>query len=583
MPLRSTLRPNKDEVIAKNGIVTAMQRLPAEAGLKMLKQDGNAVDAGVAIGFCNTVVEAHMGGIAGQGSMLIHSVNEDRTVSIDFSSRSPRKASLGMYNITRVSREPRTNMVYEVENNENKEGVKAFTVPGTVAGLCLAHEIYGNLPLEFVMAPAISLASSGFMVNWDLTLYIAEKMDWLRSRPILAKIWIPNGRPPLSYRENVVQPRLGKLLKNISSEGPKAFYSGPYANAIVEKSEADGGVLTKEDLADYEAKADEPLSVTYRNYQILTPSAPTGGPTTLETLKILENFDLESLGHNTNEYLHVFIECARHAFADRYSYLGDWDVSSVPLKGMLSEDYAREIANQIDVEKAHLEGDLTEEPWVYYLTHSAHDPWKFDLNPRPPSPSKGASFSSSTAGGTTHFNATDKDGNFICCTHYGGWGSGGCITTGNGEFIGGDMYKFIPKEGYVNTVEGWKRPLCNDAPIIVLKDGVPVLCEGAPGSRRIINRVTQIVLNVIDFGMSIQVAHSMPTVDASTRNTFIDSRIPKNVISNLKARGHNVGVLEMAPGTPSHFARPSGILRDVSSGLFHGGVEVFRSAVALGL
>lgn len=581
MTLHSILRPNKDEVVAKNGIVTAMQQPSAEAGLKMLRHGGNAVDAGVAIGFCNTVVEAHLGGIAGQGSMLVHSVNEDKTVSIDFSSRSPRKANLGMYRITKVSRKPRTNLIYEVENNENMEGVKAFTVPGTVAGLCLAHELYGKLSLEFVMAPAIFLASSGFVANWELTLYIAEKMDWLKYHPILADIWIPNGRPPLNSRENVVQPKLGKLLERISSEGPKAFYTGLYADSIVEKSKEDGGVLTKEDLAEYEAIADEPLSVIYRDHQIMTPFAPTGGPTVLESLLLLNNFDLQSLEHNTPEYLHVFIECARHAFADRYSYLGDWDAIPVPLKGMLSEDYAREIASQIDLEDAHLDGELTEEPWVHYLTHPAHNPWKFDPSSQPLFNSK--RLSSNSAKGTTHFNAADKEGNFVCCTHYGGWGSGGCITTGNGEFLGGDMYKFTPKEGYVNTVEGWKRPLCNDAPIMVLKDGTPILCEGAPGSRRIINRVTQIILNVIDFGMTIQVAHSMPTVDASTRKTFIDSRISQEVISDLKARGHNIGVLEMTPGTPSHFARPSGILRDVDSGLFHGGVEVFRSAVALGL
>jgi gamma-glutamyltranspeptidase/glutathione hydrolase len=583
MALISTSRPNKDEVVAKKGIVTAMQRPAAESGLKMLKHGGNAVDAGVAIGFSNTVVEAHMGGIAGQGSMLIYSTMDDNTVSIDFSSKSPKNVSIDMYHVLDVSRKPRTNLIYEVENNEMKEGVKAFTVPGTVAGLCLAHELFGCLPLEYVMGPAISLAKNGFIINWDLSLYIAEKMEWLRSRPMLAKIWIPQDRPPLSYQEKVVQPRLSKLLKNISLKGPQAFYQGSFADAIVKKSNEGGGVLMKEDLLEYEAKADEPISINYKDYTIHTPSSPNGGPTVLQTLNILENFELETLGQNTSEYLHILIECARHAFADRYTYLGDWETTSVPLHGMLSKKYAKEISGKINFETASLEKELTEEPWVYYLTKPLHNPWNYDPNPEPASSSLGGSIMSKENGGTTHFNTADKDGNFLCCTHYGGWGSGACITTGNGDFIGGDMYKFIPKAGYINSVEGWKRPLYNDAPMMILDDGVPVMCEGAPGARRIINRVTQIILNVIEFGMGIQKAHSLPTIDASTLKTLIDSRISKEIIIELKKKGHNIEVLEMAPGSPSHFARPSGILREIKTGLLHGGVEVFRSATAMGL
>ena len=566
-----------------------MQRVSADSGLKMLKHKGNAIDAAIAVGFSNTVVEAHMGGIAGQGSMLIYSNAENRMVSIDFSAKSPKNSNLDMYKITGISREPRTNLIYEVENNENKEGVKAFTVPGTVAGLCLAHELYGSLPLKYVMGLAISLAKNGFVATWDLTLYIAEKMDWLNSNPVLRDIWIPNGHPPLSEIEKVSQPRLGKLLEHISLDGTEAFYTGSYADSIIKYSKcarahkSHGGVLTNEDLSEYKAVLDKPISIEYRDFSVSTPSAPTGGPTVLETLNLIESKDLIDLGHNSSEYLHFFTESARHAFADRYSYLGDWNVAHVPLNGMLSKEYAKEIARQINYDKASLEGELTEEPWVYYLTNPIHDPWKYDRNPRPCSSYNKSSFSSNREGGTTHFNVADKSGNFVCCTHYGGWGSGGCITTGNGDFIGGDMFKFIPKAGYVNSIEGWKRPLCNDAPIMVLKDGVPFFCLGAPGSRRIINRVTQIVLNIIDFGFSIQDAHRMPTIDASTSKTLVDSRINPHVINDMVIRGHNVEVLEMSPGTPSHFARPSGIMYDNDSGFLHGGVEVFGNAVALGL
>lgn len=574
--LSSRLRPMKDEVVAKEGVVTANHPQAAEAGMKILREGGNAVDAGVATGFVNTVVAPYSAGIAGQGIMLIHLAGEGKTVAIDFNARSPRAATPDMYKVVGVAKTGIN--IFTVENDEIRMGPKSVCVPGTPSGLCLAHELYGSLPLEKVMGPAITLASEGFRVRPYTTARIGAMMARIRSRPLLAEMWIPDDRPPVGAAgERIVQRDLGRLLKRISREGPDAFYKGDVADAIVEEVQGGGGILTKEDLESYEARALEPLGIDYKGHSIVTVPAPIGGQTTLEILNILENFDLKAMGHNTVEHLHAFVECARHAFADRYRFLGDWEVAPVPLKGLLSEEYAKEVAAQVDLGRAALEPELDEEPWAYYLEKALHDPWRFDPGPGPSGASHAAR---SDGGGTTHFNAVDGEGNMVCCTHFGGFGEGG-IPPGSGAYLNGFMGQLIPVAGHPNSVDGWKHPMTNDSPIMVLDGGRPVFCVGAPGGRRIISRIAQIAVNVLDFGMGIQEACAAPTVDASTMATIVDSRIPEEVIAKLRTMGHRIEVVEES-FMVGHFSRPSGVLIDRDNGLLHGGVDVFGSAVALG-
>ncbi len=582
MVLRSRWRPNKEEVVANEGLVTAMHPPSAEAGLKMLKRGGNAIDAGIAIGFCNIVVEPYMASLAGLGFMLIHLAEEDRTIAIDFNARSPRMASPELYKV--IGPAPAgANTIFEVEGNETNIGGKSITVPATCAGFCLAHELYGELPREEVMGPAISLASEGFEANWHLTLWLANNMEMIRGIPQIAEMWLPGGLPPKSFPppgDRIVQRDLGKLLKRIAGEGPDAMYRGEIADAIVEEVRKGGGVLSKEDLEAFEPVVSEPLAVSYRDNTIMAVPTPSGGPTVLETFNVLESFDMASLGHNSAEYLHLFIECARHAFADRFRYLGDWEAAPVPLKGLLSKEYAHGIAKEVDTERAMLETELDEEPWVYYLRREAHDPWRFDPGPRPAA-SLGLGWASGEED-TTHINVVDKERNVFSCTHTGSFRPG-VIPSGSGVYMVGGMNWFIARPGYANSVAGWKRPLVNMVPLLVLKDGVPVLSVGSPGARKIMNRNTQVVLNVLEFGMGIQDAIAAPTVDASRRETLVDSRIPPEVTEKLRAMGHRVSVVEEEPGMTGNFARPSGIFLNHETGLLHGGVDVFRPAIALGL
>ncbi|MCW3992320.1 MAG: gamma-glutamyltransferase [Candidatus Bathyarchaeota archaeon] len=576
MVLRSRWLINKKEVVAKNGVVTTAISEAAEAGLKMLKRGGNAIDAGVAAGFCNTVLEPYMAALGGLGFMLIYLAEEDKTVAIDFNARAPQKATPDMYKVIGPAAAGGTR-IFEVENSENSMSAKAISVPTTCAGFCLAHELYGKLPREDVIAPAIHLAAEGFEASWDAALYLARIMSEVRRNPAIDDIWYPGGYPLVSGMR-VVQPDFGRLLKRIAREGPDAVYRGEVAAAIEREVQKEGGILTREDLERYEPTVSEPLTVSYRDYTIAAVPTPSGGITALETFNILENFDLEPMGHNTAEYIHTFVECTRHAFADRFRFLGDWEHANVPLEGFLSKGYAKECSDLVDPEKAAMEPELSQEPWIHYLDRAIHDPWRFDPQPRPktlPGPA-----TASSEEGTTHFNVVDKERNVVSCTHTPGFRTG-IVPPGTGFYLTPGMGWFIPKPGYANSVAGWKRPVLNMAPLMVLRDGVPVVSQGSPGARRIINRNTQVVLNVIEFGLGIQDAIDAPIVDASGRETLVDSRLPSDVVDELRGMKHRVKVVEEGPGV-WHFARPSGIVIDHEEGLLHGGVDIFRPAVAMG-
>jgi len=576
MVLRSRWIINKEEVVAKNGVVTTSIPEAAEAGLKMLKRGGNAIDAGVAAGFCNTVLEPYMAALGGLGFMLVYLAEEDRTVAVDFNARAPQKATPDMYKVIGPAAAGGTR-IFEVENAENSMGARAITVPTACAGFCLAHELYGRLPREEVLAPAIHLATEGFVVSWDAALYLARVISEVKRNPAIDDVWYPGGYPPVTG-SRVAQPDFGRLLKRIAKEGPDAVYRGEVAAAIEDEVRREGGILTREDLARYEPTVSDPIAVSYRDYTIATVPTPSGGITALETFNILENFDIETMGHNTAEYLHTFVECARHAFADRYRFLGDWEHANVPLEGLLSKEYARECADLVDPEKAVVELEQSQEPWILYLDRAIHDPWKHDPRPRPrdmPGPA-----AASSGEGTTHFNAVDGDRNVVSCTHTPGFRAG-IVPPGTGFYLTSGMGWFIPKPGHANSVAGWKRPMMNMAPLMVLRDGVPVLSQGSPGARKIINRNTQVVLNVIEFGLGIQDAIAAPVVDASGRETLVDSRLPPDVVGELRAMGHRIVEVGEGPGM-YRFAEPSGIVIDHEEGLLHGGVEIFRPAVALG-
>jgi gamma-glutamyltranspeptidase/glutathione hydrolase len=470
--------------------------------------------------------------------------------------------------------------VYRVKDDANSDGPLSATTPATCAGLCAAHARYGVLPLEQVLEPAIALASDGFEANWHTTLYLANQFDTLAADPYLAAMWLPNGRPPKSTPkpgERVVQRDLGDLLRRVARQGAAALHQGEVAAAIDEWMRDNGGILTSQDLADYQPTFGEPLRQGFRDFTVAAVATPSGAITSLETFGILDQLDISHLEHNSTAYLHAIVEAARHAFADRYRYLGDWEHAPVPLDGLLSPAYARELAGMIrsDTTGTAIEGD--EEPWGYYLRRALHDPWAFDPRPRP---AEATSAMVPEGSETTHINVVDKERNAVSCTHTGGFGS---VHPGDtGAYLIGGMAWFTPLPGHANAIAPWKRPMNNMCPVMVLRDGRPVVCQGAPGARRIIQRGVQVLLNILVHGMGPQDAVAALTVDASGRELLVDSRLPAEVVERLGALGHVVKRVEEEPGMLGNFSRPSAVVIDYDSGLLRAGVDVFRPAVALG-
>jgi len=568
-----SLRFVKDEVTAENCMVTASTPPSAEAGLRILKAGGNAFDAGVAVGFCNTVLEPYLAGLGGLGFMVAFSAEEGRAVSIDFNTRAPRLASPEMFKVVGEAAAGGTK-IFNVEGNENSVGGKALTIPATCAGFLKAHELYGILPLVEVVEPARKLAAEGFILGWDQALVNATLERESQRCPAIDDVWLPGGFPA-APGTRIVQPDLARLLKKIGAEGRNAVYSGEVAKAVEEAVAVAGGVMTAEDLASYEPSVGQPLKIGYRGLEVTTTSTPSGGVTILEAMKVLEGYDLAGMGHNSAEYLHILVEASRHAFADRYSLLGDWEHVDVPLSGLLSDSYASHIRELISEGMSFpTEGA---EPWVSYLGSPLHDPWRHEGR-RKPTP-KSVSPLGPAVGETSHFNVVDAEGNAVACTHTPGF-QAGVVPKGTGLYLTAAMGWFIPAPGYPNSVAPWKRPMMNMGPLMILKDGAPIIVEGAPGSRRIIERNLQVVLNMVEFGMGPQDAISAPTVDASGLDTLVDSRIPSAPVEELRRRGHNVKVVEEGPGL-SYFARPSAIL--IGDDELRGGVDLYRRSLALGL
>ena len=580
MALRSHWKSNKAEVVAENGVVTAMQPQAAEAGLAILKQGGNAVDAAVAIGFCNVVLEPYMAVIGGMGYMLIHLAETGKTIGVDFNGRAPRRAHAEMYDVLGPAPPGGIN-VYRTRDDANATGPLSVTVPATCAGFCAAHQSYGRLPLAQVLEPAIGLASDGFETNWHTTLFVANRMEALLSDPYLAAMWLPHGRPPRSYpkpAERIVQRDLGDLLRRIARHGAAGMYAGEVADAIDAWMRRHDGVLSKQDLADYQPILAPPLTQDFHGRALACVATPSGAVTNMETFGILNHLVLDDVGHNSAAYLHLVIEAARHAFADRFRYLGDWECAEVPLQGLLSPDYTRQVAQQISSLRSATTIEAQEEPWSYYLNRALHDPWVFDPKTRPEALPQAAV--AAEAGHTTHINVVDKDRNAVSCTHTGFFGP--VHPDNTGVYLTGGMAWFIPLPGHPNSVAGWKRPMNNMCPVMVLEQGRPVVCQGAPGARRIMHRGVQVLLNIVQCGMSPQEAVAAITVDASGREVLVDSRFPDGVVEQLRDLGHAVKVVEEEPGMTGNFARPSAVTIDYDSGLLRTGVDVFRPSLALG-
>ena len=464
---------------ASRGMVVTAQHLATEVGVKILKQGGNAVDAAVAVGYAEAVVNPCCGNIGGGGFMLLH-LKEHGDVVINFRETAPRASTPDMYLDASGNPVP----------NSSLFGYKAVGVPGTVLGLDEALRRFGRLSRKQVMAPAIRLAREGYTLIKGDTDILHATTDRFRSDPELAKIFLRPDGNPLQPGDRVVQPDLARTLEGISRDGPDFFYRGPVAKAIAAAARSGGGVIREADFAEYRLGKAEPLRCTYRGYVFVSvPPPSSGGVALCEMLNILEGYDLKGLGFHSVPATRVMVEAMRHAYADRNDSLGDPDVVDNPVERLLSKDYAASVRDQINgmqKQTARLQPEREKAE-------------------------------------TTHYSIIDEDGNAASVTYTLNGSFGALVMApGTGVLLNDEMDDFTVKagvpnqfglvQGNRNAVAPGKRPLSSMSPTIVLKDGKPFLVLGSPGGSRIITATLEAAINVIDYGLSPQAAVDAPRI-----------------------------------------------------------------------
>jgi gamma-glutamyltranspeptidase/glutathione hydrolase len=463
------------------GLVVSAQHLAAEAGAEILRQGGNAVDAAVAVGYAEAVVNPCCGNIGGGGFLTAH-LSDGRDVFVNFRETAPAAAAHDMY----------LGPDGQPIHGASLHGWEAVAVPGSVLGLDTALTKYGSMPRAAVMAPAIRLAREGFVLTAADADILARGAAVLRQDPTVARVFLHTDQSPLQAGDRLRQSDLALTLQAISDDGPDAFYKGKIPQAVEAASRAGGGIITAADFAGYYVTEASPISCTYRGYVVdSAPPPSSGGVTICEILNILEGYNMRGLGFHGAEAVHVMAEAFRLAFFDRSTYLGDPAFVQAPLNRLLSKDYAARMRGLI--------GDKA--------IKSA------SLGPAVPPAGEQPE--------TTSFSVLDRHGGAVAVTYTinGGFGAG-VMAPGTGFLLNDEMDDFSIKpgtpnlfglvQGEANAIAPGKRPLSSMAPTIVLKDGRVEMVLGSPGGPRIITAIVETILNMIDYGMDAQQAVDAP-------------------------------------------------------------------------
>src|SRR5664279_3289811 len=529
---RTPVIPPATPILAHSGMVVAQESRAARIGIEILDRGGNAVDAAVAVGFALAVTYPRAGNIGGGGFMVIHLAKEKRDVAIDYRETAPAAATQDMFLDAKGEPDPA----------KSRDSALSIGVPGTVAGLALAQQKYGSgkLSLADLIAPAIPMAQQGFPVEDDIADSLPRARDRLARWPSSAGIFL-NGGQPLHEGDRLLQFDLADTLRAIAQDGPRAFYAGPTADRIATAVTKAGGIMSKDDLKNYQALERPVVRGSYRGTDIISmPPPSSGGVHLIEMLNILEGYDLAKLGRGEQSQ-HLLIEAMKRAYADRAMFMGDPDAVTMPIAGLLSKQYA-----------ASLRAGIGER-----ATPSA------DILPGKPAEYEGRN--------TTHFSVIDRDGNAVSNTYTLNFSYGlGLVADGTGVLLNNELDDFTAKPGAANAYDlvGFnanlpgpgKRPLSSMTPTIVLKGGKPFLITGSPGGSRIISAVLQVITNVIDFHMSIDKAVTAPRLHHQWQpdEVFAEPGFAPDLLDALKARGHTIVATEPHTSANSIQVTPNG-------------------------
>ncbi len=493
--------------ISSNFMVVSQNEHATDAGYEVLRRGGNAVDAAVAVGFALAVTLPRAGNLGGGGFILIYDKNDDEVSSIDYRSAAPKSA---------------TSDLFLKDGEVVRFGHLVNAVPGAVAGLLKAHEDFGSLPISDLLKPAIRLARDGFEVTYDLNFVLEwGKESMLANESSKTKFYDSN-EEPIKVKTIFKQPNLAKTLFMISKKGSDVFYKGEIAKWISEESLSKGGLITLDDMRSYEAKYRVPIETNYRGYRIVSmPPAASGGLVLLQTLNIIENFNLRTSGHNSAQTVHILSEAMQRAYADRAQYHGDPDYYNVPVKTLLDKTYSLDLSKEI-LENRTPNGEIFE-----------GDLKKYDESPD-----------------TTHFSIIDGEGNAVSNTYTLGSSFGSGVTIAKGGFLmNNQMRNFSHFYGQVdaeygtseaNRLEPGKRMISTQTPTLVFKpDGELMMILGSPGGGRIPNIITQVISNIIDHDMSYTEAVMAPRINQRLEGKLqLETGFSPDTIELLKQRGH---------------------------------------------
>ena len=470
-------------VIDDEGMVVSQRMIASEVGAQILAQGGNAVDAAVATGLALAVVLPRAGNLGGGGFMVIYLKEEDKTIAIDYREKAPSAATRDLF----------LDENGDYDRKKAQFSLLSAGVPGSVAGFHHALTRYGTLTWEEVLQPAIKLAEDGFVIPHDLANTLASKRyrDRLSADPAAAKVFFKKNKEIYSAGEILIQKDLAWTLKQLSQNGPDAFYAGEIAKLIVKEMEINGGLITLEDLKNYNVAERQPLIGNYKGYKVVSmPPSSSGGTHLIQMLNMLEDFPIKEMGFGSADTIHILAEVMKRAYADRSKYLGDSDFYKVP-SSLTSKKYAKALNKEISLDQVTPSNEV-----------SPGNPYPYE------SPD------------TTHFSVMDNYGNAVSNTYTLNFSYGsGKMIPGTGMLINNEMDDFSSKPGTpngygllgseANAIEGNKRPLSSMTPTIIFKDQKPYMVFGSPGGSRIITTVLQVALNVMEHEMNIaQAVHS---------------------------------------------------------------------------
>lgn len=554
MATRSQWDIRKTEATSKGGMVTAEHPLAAEAGARILRLGGNAVDAAIAAAFAMGVVEPTTSGLGGVAWCVIRQPDGSVT-TIDGGGAAPLAALPDMYDLLPTGAAGMYGWPMTTGNEQNY-GYRSVGQMGALGCYCHALERYGSLDRATVMRDAIGLAADGWEADWSLSLALSLYYERLAPIDASRAVFFREGRFPLRAPtglepgDRVIQRDLAESLRAVATQGPGVLYGGEVGRRIAEDVQAHGGVLALEDLASFQVREHTPLEIDYRGLQLRTLPGASGAITVVEALRILEGFELAKMEPLSAVALHLIAEAQRRAFADRFTYLADEAVvGSALYQRLASAEHAAAARATID---------------------PGHATTAVAATPAQPSTDC-----------TTHVNAVDREGRMVALTTtLGGAFGSGVIAAGTGIMLANVMTWFDPRPGSANSIAGGKRILSAIAPMILLRDGAPYLATGAPGGRRIMSAMVHVVTNVVDFGLGPQDAVNAPRTHCESTDLLVDTRVPRSTRDALEAMGHRVSP-KIETFASSHFARPSAIL--VRGRELRAGVGAMKTSTAIGV